>query len=85
MFWAIKKSAVAWFKKILFKTKSLWQIGLKHQNIQIFMCLSNEQYNMSYILLRYQLNQWKRLKRNQIEIKPAMKSFIKKPYQIGFH
>lgn len=46
------------------------------------MCLSNEHYNMSYILLQYQLNQCKTLNRKQIEIKPAMKSFIKKPQTI---
>lgn len=40
---------------------------------------------MSYILLQYQLNQWKRLNGNQIEIKPAMKSFIKKTYQIDIN
>lgn len=44
-------SAVAWYKGILFKTKPLQQIGLKYQNIQIFMCVSNKQYNVSYILL----------------------------------
>lgn len=33
---------MALFQKILFKTKSLRKIRLKHQNIQIFMCFSNE-------------------------------------------